>query len=143
MPTVGHGRSFATLDFTGTRQIKTIIHAFMRNALLQYTLRWTAVILLITGSFTSATMLAPDRAEGARVQAALVGLTAEDICGGKAGQQHHCPFCNLLPTAPGASEPERVTELRPVDQWRMVKQLKRDAQARDHARSPRAPPILS
>ena len=102
-----------------------------------------AVILLIAGSVMSATMLIPDRAEIARAEAALAGITSADLCGDEAGHQHHCPFCKLLPNAGGISQPERATRMRPVDHWRMAEHIYRGAQARDNARSPRAPPAHS
>lgn len=106
-------------------------------------LLWIAVCLLTVGSLLSAAMIAPDRADLAEQQLTLMGMTADDLCGTPAGHDHHCPFCHLVPDTPVPAPADVISILRPCSAWHLARHLHRAAQARDHARSPRAPPATA
>lgn len=101
-----------------------------------------AVFLLTAGGFASSAMMAPDSTEPAQTQLALMGFGVDDFCGDVGGPDHRCPFCHLTPDTPQASPLENETRLVSLIAWKRADDLHRAAQARDHARSPRAPPIL-
>ena len=102
-----------------------------------------AVLLLAYGSVASAAMMAPDRADAAEAQLAVLGLSADDLCGTPAGHDHRCPFCHLVADTPVPVAGGAVARLLPVAAWQRARDLHRAAQARDHARSPRAPPSIA
>lgn len=110
----------------------------MRHRLTSF----AAVLLLIVGSAVSAAMMAPDRADAAEAQIALLGMSIEDICGTEGAHDHPCPFCHLVPDTPVPGPAEIASILLPFAAWTQATDLYRAAQARDHARSPRAPPTL-
>jgi len=101
-----------------------------------------AVLLLAATSVTSAAMLAPDRTDAALAQLTLLGLSVDDICGDSPSHEHRCQYCHLLPDAPNASASVVETQLLCVMSWKLSADLYRAAPARDHDRSPRAPPSL-
>ena len=101
-----------------------------------------AVLLLIVGSAVSAAMMAPERADAAGAQIALMGMSVDDLCGGEASHDHRCPFCHLVSDTPVPVPAGIASVLLPVSGWSQATDLHRAAQARDHARSPRAPPVL-
>jgi len=96
--------------------------------------------MLASGSVTSAAMMAPDRTDVAITQMVLLGFSVDDICGDSPTHNHRCPYCHLLddPQAPDSTKIE--TRLLAVKFWKLTADLHRAAQARDHGRSPRAPP---
>ncbi|WP_243651898.1 hypothetical protein [Primorskyibacter sedentarius] len=101
-----------------------------------------AALLLAVTSVTSAAMLAPDRAEAALAQLSVLGMNANDICGEAPGHDHRCPYCHLLADTPMPCPSGLETRLQSVMAWKLAADLYRAAQARDHARSPRAPPSI-
>ncbi|GGE37940.1 hypothetical protein GCM10011360_27190 [Primorskyibacter flagellatus] len=100
-----------------------------------------AVVILASGSVVSSALMAPDRGDAAMEQIGLIGMDAGDICGDVA-HDHRCPFCHMVaaPSLPGPADIE--SRLLPHSAWRRATDLHRAAQARDHARSPRAPPSI-
>ncbi|OSP53445.1 hypothetical protein BV911_17985 [Pseudoruegeria sp. SK021] len=100
------------------------------------------VLLLAATSVTSAAMLAPDRTDAAIAQLALLGLSVDDICGDPLTHDHRCPYCHLLANTPIPSPGEFETQLLFMMSWKLSADLYRAAQARDHERSPRAPPYF-
>ena len=102
-----------------------------------------AVVLLVAGSISSAAIMAPDRDDAAEARFALMGFSVADLCGHEAGHDHHCPFCHLVPEAWPPLPVEVTFPLLPFMLWRDADDLHRKAQARDHARSPRAPPSIA
>ncbi|MFV0490392.1 MAG: hypothetical protein ACK5M4_01055 [Pseudorhodobacter sp.] len=73
--------------------------------------------------------------------AALLGLGPDDFCG-DIGSDYHCPFCRLTPDTPVPAPSDIAILLLPYDAWYQLADLHREAQARDHSHSPRAPPSL-
>ena len=102
-----------------------------------------AVVLLVAGSMASAAMMAPDRDDAAEARFALMGFSVADLCGHEASHHHHCPFCHLVPETRPPLPVEVTFPLLPFLLWRDADDLHRQAQARDHARSPRAPPSIA
>lgn len=106
-----------------------------------------AVLVLAVGSAVSAAMMAPDRGDLAEAQLAMMGMTSEDLCGDHAGHgehgghDHRCPFCHLVSDPAMPAPADIASRLIPVTAWQLAGDLHRAAQARDHARSPRAPPL--
>lgn len=105
-------------------------------------LPWIAVLALVAGSAVSAAVMAPDRADAAMVQLSLMGMTDDDLCGDPSGHDHRCAYCHLLPDTPMPAPEEVASVLMPFGAWHRARDLHRAAQARDHARSPRAPPAI-
>ena len=102
-----------------------------------------AVGLLIVGSAFSAAAMAPTSQDLARAEVQQLGHSLADLCGdAHAAHDHNCPFCTLLPETDVPALPDVARVLLPFDLWRHAEDLHRAAQARDHARSPRAPPAL-
>ncbi|WP_217701775.1 DUF2946 family protein [Pseudooceanicola sp. HF7] len=99
-----------------------------------------AVLLLIVGSAVSAAMMAPDRADAAEARITLMAMSMDDICGGESAHDHHCPFCHLVSDTPVPAPADIASTLLPFAAWTQSTDLHHAAQARDHARSPRAPP---
>ena len=106
-------------------------------------LLWTAMLVFMVGSVVSAAMMAPDRSDAAGAQIAILGMTVDDLCGVEAGHDHRCPYCHLLPDTPIAAPAGNASFLLPFTAWHQAGDLHRAAQARDHARSPRAPPSIA
>ncbi|TMV10663.1 hypothetical protein [Arenibacterium halophilum] len=101
-----------------------------------------AAILLIVGSAVSAAMMAPDRVDAAEAHITLMGMSLDDVCGGESAHDHHCPFCHLVPDTPVPAPAEITSVLLPFAAWTQANDLHRTAQARDHGRSPSAPPTV-
>lgn len=127
----------------GWRQSIWLVYLIpMANPLRHLLMLWTTVIILTVGSALSAAMMAPDRGDATEAQVAMLGMTMEDICGDHAGHDHQCPYCHLLPDTPIPTPVEVASVLLPFIAWHQARDLHREAQARDHARSPRAPPVF-
>jgi hypothetical protein len=104
---------------------------------------WGFVLLLTVWGLVSASMMAPERSDAAEARIALMGMTAEDLCGLHDDGDHRCPFCHLVPEAFVPAPAGMALTLLPYDAWQQATDLHRAAQARDHARSPRAPPLFT
>ncbi|WP_263762723.1 hypothetical protein [Lentibacter sp. XHP0401] len=100
------------------------------------------VLLLAVASVTSAVMMAPDRNDVAFAQLTQLGLSLDDICGDFPARDHRCPYCHLLTEAQIPSPAGLEARLLFTMAWKLATDIYRAAQARDHARSPRAPPDL-
>jgi hypothetical protein len=107
------------------------------------------LVALALGSVTSAGMMAPDQHDRAKARIAALGFAPDDLCGHihdnghDQGHEHRCPYCHLL-DAVSLPRPAGLTRrVVPVPSWRQADDLHRHAQARDHARSPRAPPFIA
>ena len=100
------------------------------------------VMLIAVVSVFSAAQMAPDRTDPAFEQAALLGMSASDLCGDEE-TDHHCPFCRLLPETPEVAPAHIAVDFRPADGWRQLTDRFRAAQARRHAQTPRAPPSIA
>ncbi len=99
-------------------------------------------VLLALSGVISAARMAPDPAAiGIKAHALVYGSMAEDLCGGTAGHDHHCPLCHALPDAPASTHAGRHFLLQPHDAWHRRDDLQRAAQARNLCHSPRAPPV--
>ncbi|GAA6148492.1 hypothetical protein NBRC116586_15540 [Pseudooceanicola nitratireducens] len=121
----------------------------MSRLLHRQFLLWTTVIILTIGSAVSAAMMAPDRTDATKATLAMLGMTLDDICSdhAHAGQshdehEHRCPYCHLLSETPLPTPVTIALVLMPFSGWQQARDLHRRAQARDHARSPRAPPVF-
>jgi hypothetical protein len=87
-------------------------------------------------------MMAPDRTDAAATQITLMGMSVDDLCGSGSGHEHRCQYCQLLPDTPAPAPGEIASVLLPFSAWQQARDLHRAAQARDHSRSPRAPPSI-
>ena len=102
-----------------------------------------AVCLLFFSSVFSAAAMAPTQEDAALAEVLQMGFTIDDLCVDDiGGHDHSCPFCTLLPDVASPSMPDVMLTLMPFSAWHAAEDLHRAAQARDHARSPRAPPSL-
>lgn len=108
----------------------------------QYLTVFAAVVLLAAGSVLSASIMAPERSDAADMQLTMLGMSVDDLCGGETGHDHRCPFCHLVSDTPLPEAAYVASALSPTEAWQRAGDLHRQAQARDHARSPRAPPSL-
>lgn len=102
-----------------------------------------AVLLLAVGGVASAARMAASQDDIARLQIAALGQTPDAICGHLTEDRHDCPFCHIDPQPPAPAPMQLLRQFIPWDGWRQQRDLHRHAQARDHARAPRAPPPLS
>lgn len=115
----------------------------MASLIRRHFLFWTAVLLLTAGSAVSAWMMAPDRTDAAATQITLMGgMSVDDLCGSGSGHEHRCQYCQLLPDTPAPAPGGIASVLLPFSAWQQARDLHRAAQARDHSRSPRAPPSI-
>ncbi|NIZ12989.1 hypothetical protein [Phaeobacter sp. HF9A] len=102
-----------------------------------------AATLLFVASVFSAAAMAPEREDAVRAEILHMGFRADDLCAdGHGAHDHACPFCTLLPEADIPRLPDVALALVPYMLWRRADDLYRASQARDYARSPRAPPVL-
>ncbi len=102
-----------------------------------------AICLLFFSSVLSAAAMAPTSQDASRAEVLQMGYTVDDLCADDhAAHDHSCPFCTLLPEAKVPGLPEVMLPVMPHVLWQSADDLHRAAQARDHARSPRAPPAL-
>lgn len=99
-------------------------------------------VLVAASSVTSAGMMAPASGDVALETFELAhGLSHDDLCGGDAAHDHHCPLCYGLPEAPAVGYVGIAILLEPYEGWRQGDDLYRAAQTRNINHSPRAPPV--
>ena len=112
----------------------------MSGRLRHFLLCLFCLVAMAHGSVTSAAMMAPERHPHAMMQCDM-----PDGCGDMhdMGHDHRCPYCHLLPEVSVPGPVDVVRRFLPVSGWRQAHDLHRRAQARDHARSPRAPPYMA
>lgn len=115
----------------------------MTRRLIHNMILCCAMCLLFTSSVLSAAAMTPTKQDAERLEVLQLGYSLADLCGdAHATHDHRCPFCTLLPEADIPSLPARASLLLPHALWVQAEDLFRAAQARDHARIPRAPPAL-
>ena len=115
----------------------------MNQGFLHNLIYCTAIWLLSVGSLLSVVAMSPEKSDAMRAEIAAMGVPDSEFCGDSgSGHDHSCPFCTLLPEAEVPSLPSMALPLMPYSLWQRSDDLHRAAQARDHARSPRAPPAL-
>ena len=88
-------------------------------------------------------MMVPDRADAARIAMAMTfGPASADGCGDEE-HDHHCPFCRVVPE-PALPQPGNLAfDVRPLDGWRQLHDLRPADVAADSGQSARAPPFPS
>jgi|TARA_Y100000815_G_scaffold14742_1_gene13012 hypothetical protein len=117
----------------------------MFGAVRHFLLCLFCLVALVLGSVTSAALMAPGQSDRAAARIAALGFTEHDLCGHMDHMQHdhRCPYCHLLPEVSVPSPASVVRRFLPFSGWQQADDLHRRAQARDHARSPRAPPTIA
>lgn len=114
----------------------------MARRLTYYVLVSCAAVMIALASYTSATLMSPERGETEKRVAALAfGLTAEDICT-EDGQPHNhdCPYCRLLSETPTIHPVQTASLLLPHDGWQRLADLTKRAQSGNLYHAARAPP---
>lgn len=102
-----------------------------------------AVILIAVTSVVSAANMAPTRdVTATQVVAALSETLTGATCGDlPSSDEHHCPFCRLLPEAERMGPVEVTLVLRPHDGWQQLSELIGRTRPRNINHPSRAPPF--
>ncbi|MBU2934561.1 MULTISPECIES: hypothetical protein [Pacificibacter] len=115
----------------------------MLNDAKHYLITLFAMLVLVIGSVASASMIAPDPSDVSRIELSVLGFTAQDICGEVAGQEHHCPFCHLVPSVDTSVLIGSGWRMSAKAIWWLSSDIHKNTLACDYSRIVRAPPVLS